>query len=528
MPELTLAMEMLGVTKRFPGTLAVDGIDLDAAPGEVHALMGENGAGKSTLMKILAGSFDDYTGAIRVGGREVTLHSPAQAQACGIAMIYQELSLAPPLSVAENLLAGRLPTRGPWLDRRAMEAETRRCLARVGLDVDPHTPAEDLSLHEAQLVEVAKALAREPRILVMDEPTSALSRDEVERLFALMARLKADGLTILYISHHLPEVFAVADRVTVLRDGRKVATAPIADVTAEKLVEMMIGRAPGELYASRGGRRGEERLRVRGLTRRGFFHDVSFTLAAGEILGLCGLAGAGRSELARSLCGLDPRDAGRVWVDGREVWLGDGAAAIAAGLAYLPEDRKRDGLALRLSVGENVLSAVLPRLNRRSPGQPMVQRWMADLQVHPSEPEREVRTLSGGNQQKVLLAKWLAGDPKVLILDEPTRGVDVGAKAVIHRAIAEAADRGVGVILISSDLPELVALSDRLLVLRGGRLIGELSGAECNEERALLAANGEVQDRTTPSPSSTEEGSPPDSPPLRGGARGGGPRPDER
>jgi ABC-type sugar transport system ATPase subunit len=497
MDAVTLRLEQ--VSKRFPGTRAVDRVDFEARAGEVHALMGENGAGKSTLMKILAGAFDDYTGRILIGGEQVELRSPAAARARGIAMIYQELSLAPPLSVAENVLAGRLPVRrGVWLDRRALAEEAARALARVGLEIDPRTPVEDLSLHEAQLVEIAKALAGRPCILVMDEPTSALSREEVERLFDIIRRLRDEGLTIVYISHHLPEIFRIADRVTVMRDGRKVGTHAIRDVTGPQLVEMMIGGAAASLYATRAAAPGPPLLRVERLSRFGFFHDVSFEVRAGEILGLGGLAGAGRTELARSLCGIDPLDAGRVLLRDREIAPADPAAAIAAGLAYLPEDRKAQGLALRMTVAENTLAAVIPRhctfgFHRPGPGRGLVARLVAALQVHPPEPSREAATLSGGNQQKVLLAKWLATDPEVLVLDEPTRGVDVGAKAVIHRAIADVADRGKAVILISSDLPELAGLSDRIVVLRKGHVLGELAGGGVTEEKVLLAANGELE-----------------------------------
>ncbi|MBI5832491.1 MAG: sugar ABC transporter ATP-binding protein [Armatimonadetes bacterium] len=495
---------MVGVTKRFAGTVAVDGVDFELLPGEVHALMGENGAGKSTLMKILAGSFADYTGQILIDGQPVDLRSPQAAQANGVAMIYQELSLAPPISVAENLLAGRLPGRGPWLDRRALTEQARACLARVGLEIDPAVPVEDLSLHEAQLVEVAKALATEPRILVMDEPTSALSREEVDRLFELIDRLRGEGLSIIYISHHLPEVFRIVDRVTVMRDGRRVITHAIGEVTSRSLVELMVGGSVNTLYpvrerpASAVG--SQPLLRVEGLTRYGFFHDVSFALRPGEIVGLCGLAGSGRSEVARSLCGLDPLDEGRVFLAEEPLMAGDYGAAIGAGLAYLTEDRKAQGLALRLTIGENLLAASTPRLTRwgryrEALGRPTTAGLLTALQVHPAEPEREVSTLSGGNQQKVLLGKWLATEPRVLILDEPTRGVDVGAKAVIHRAVAHVADQGHAVLLISSDLPELVGLSDRILVLREGHLIGELRGEERSEETALLAANGELPGR---------------------------------
>lgn len=496
MEQLGVALRMEGVSKRYPGTLAVDGVDFTVQAGEVHALVGENGAGKTTLMKILAGSFDDYTGRVFLGSAPVALHSPAAAKAAGIQMIHQELSLAAPLSIAENVLAGRLPRRGPLLDRRKMLAETRRFLVRVGLELDPLTPVEEISLHEAQLVEIAKALANSPCILVMDEPTSALSRQEVERLFEIIRRLRRQGLAIVYISHHLSEVLQIADRVTVLRDGRRVATEKISDVTSARLVEMMVGRSVWGLYAERKAPPGRERLVVEHLSRYGFFHDVSFGVRAGEVLGLGGLSGAGRSELARSLCGIDPIDAGRIRLDGRTLRCSRYQDAIRAGLAYLTEDRKAQGLALRMSLAENVLSAIIPRHCRRGVywpgrGSGLLGRLIDALAILPPQPRRMARTLSGGNQQKALLAKWLAAEPQVLILDEPTRGVDVGAKVIIHRAIAELADAGKCVILISGDLPELVRLSDRILIMRQGHLIGQIDKADATEASVLLAANGE-------------------------------------
>jgi len=495
--EIETALELRGVSKRYPGTLAADDVSLSVRSGEVHALIGENGAGKSTLMKIIAGSFDDYTGEVLLNDRPVTLHSPAMAKAAGIAMIQQELSLAGPISVAENILAGRLPSRRGLLDRKAMLAEASRCLSLVGLGhLDPLAPAEEISPHEAQLVEIAKALGRDPCILVMDEPTSSLSREEVDRLFEIIRGLRRRGLAIVYISHHLPEVLAVADRVTVLRDGRKVATKDIRDVTAAQLVEMMVGRSVSDLYAERTTTPGARKLSVEHLTRRGFFHDVSLHVCAGEVLGLGGLSGAGRSELARCICGIDPVDAGRIVLDGRPLSLRSYRAAVRAGLAYLTEDRKAQGLALRLRMGGNILSALIPRHSRwgvYSPGRGrgVLKRLVGALDITPPQPGRLVGTLSGGNQQKVLLAKWLATDPQVLILDEPTRGVDVGAKVVIHRAIAELADAGKSVILISSDLPELVGLSDRIAIMRQGHLVGEIGRADATEASVLLAANGE-------------------------------------
>jgi len=491
-----IALELRKVTKRYPGTLAVDGVDMDVRAGEVHALLGENGAGKSTLVKLIAGSFSDYTGQVLIAGREVTLHSPAAAKGHGIEMIHQELSLAPSLSLAENILAGRLPTRLGILNRQALLAEARRCLDQVGLELDPDTLVDQISQHEAQLVEIAKALGNRPRILVMDEPTSALSREEVERLFVLIRRLREQGLAIIYISHHLPELHEIADRITILRDGKKVVTTEMSEVTSAQLVNLMVGRLVSELYPQRNRSPGDERLRIAHLSRWGFFHDVSFAVGGAEILGIGGLSGAGRSELARSICGIDPIDAGKVFLDGREVTPDNYGAAIANGFAYLTEDRKSLGLALRLDVADNILAGIVDRLSIgglywQGRGASAVHEMIDKLQVNPPDAQATVGNFSGGNQQKVLLAKWLVTNPQVLILDEPTRGVDVGAKAAIHRAITEAADRGIAVILISSDLPELVGLSDRIVILRKGHLIGRVADDARSEDAVLLAANGE-------------------------------------
>jgi ABC-type sugar transport system ATPase subunit len=497
--DIGIALRMQGVSKRYPGTLAVDRVDFEVRAGEVHALMGENGAGKSTLMKMLAGSFDDYTGQIHVSGRAVELRSPSQAREYGIGMVYQELSLAQPISIAENLLVGRLPvTRGGLVDRKGMEREARRCLRQVGLDhLDPSRRIEEISQHEAQLVEIAKVLGRNPCILVMDEPTSALSREEVKRLFDIIRKLRKRGLAIVYISHHLPEVFEIADRVTVMRDGRKVGADDLANVTPKSLVQMMVGQTIDEFYHQRKRELGDTLLAVKHLSRYGFVHDISFELRAGEVLGVAGLAGAGRSELGRSLCGLDPVQEGQVTLAGDELRLGDYPHAVSRGLVYLSEDRKNQGLFLRLSVSQNMVSALTPQHSRfgfyrNGEDASIVAGQLEQLSVAASSPDAEVNSLSGGNQQKVLLGKWLAKRPRVLILDEPSRGVDVNAKRRIHEAVMALADRGAAVLLLSSDLPELVGLSDRAIVLRNGHLIGELRKEEMTEESVLLAANGEL------------------------------------
>jgi ribose transport system ATP-binding protein len=495
--EIGLALEMKHVSKRFPGTIAVDDVGFEVFAGEVHALVGENGAGKSTLMKMLAGSFDDYTGEISVNGREVKLHSPTIAKKYGIGMIYQELSLARPISITENLLAGRLPKKGPFLDRKKAREQAKALLKRVGLDLDTDLPIEDISQHEAQLVEIARVLGNNPCILVMDEPTSALSREEVERLFEIIVTLKNRGIAIVYISHHLPEIFRIADRVTVMRDGKKIATKAIGEVGREEIVQMMVGRSVKEFYKREERELGDTRLKVAGLSRFGFFHDISFEARRGEILGICGLSGAGRTELARVLVGLDSCDEGTIELDGAAVKGSSMAEFLEQGIAYLTEDRKIEGLALRLAVDDNVLSAIVDRLSSASvfskaKGMPVVGELVKELAIYPADPSRTVGNLSGGNQQKVLLAKWLASEPKVLILDEPTRGVDIGAKMTIHSSIEKLAREGCTVLLISSDLPELVGLSDRVMIMRKGHFTREMQYGECSEESLLLAANGEA------------------------------------
>jgi ribose transport system ATP-binding protein len=487
---------MRQVGKRFPGTIAVDCVDFEVYAGEVHALVGENGAGKSTLMKMLAGSFNDYTGQVFINDKEVALHSPSIAKKYGIGMIYQELSLAKPISIAENILAGHLPRKGPFIDKLAMHADAKRLMARVGLDLDPDLPIEDISQHEAQLVEIAKVLGTNPCILVMDEPTSALSREEVERLFTIIDTLKKRGLAIVYISHHLPEIFRVADRVTVMRDGKKVATRNVAEVRREEIVQMMVGRSVKEFYKRHERTLGELRYSVKNLSRWGFFHGVDFEARKGEILGICGLSGAGRSELARVLVGLDPADSGEMVLDGEKLQGKGMAYYLAKGVAYLTEDRKSEGLAIRLSSEDNILSTITDRLTKglvynKKSGAGTMDKLIKELSVYPADPSRTVGNLSGGNQQKVLLAKWMAGEPKVLILDEPTRGVDIGAKMIIHEAVERLADAGNTIILISSDLPELVGLSDRVMIMHKGRFTREMPYEDCNEEALLLAANGE-------------------------------------
>ena len=491
------SLEMKHISKVFPGTRAVDDVSFSVRPGEVHALIGENGAGKSTLMKIMAGSYADYTGEVSMNGKVVNLYSPAAAKEFGIGMIYQELSLARPISIVENLMAGRLPKKKgtPLIDWKAAERNSRILLDRVGLgDLDVHKPISEISQHEAQLVEIAKVLGADPCVLVMDEPTSALSSTEVNRLFAIIRQLKNQGIAIAYISHHLQEIFEIADRITVMRDGKHVKTADIGEVTYEEIVELMVGRSIKEFYAKSDTQIGAEVFRLEDVSRYGFFHNVNLSVHAGEILGVCGLAGAGRTELARSIMGIDPLDMGTIYLVGEKIKISNMSEAINRGITYLTESRKIDGLALDLSVAENCLACIIPRLSRgpfyssrRNRGK--VEELIDALQIFTPGIDVPVRNLSGGNQQKVLMAKWLAAVPKVMILDEPTRGVDIGAKEIIHKAIVNMAAQGNSIILFTSDLPEMVGLCDRAVIMHQGHIIGEIDRKNMSESSLLLAAN---------------------------------------
>lgn len=493
------ALDMQKVSKRFPGTLAVDQVDFRVKKGEVHALMGENGAGKSTLMKMLNGLFNDYTGDIFINGEKKLLHSPMLAKEAGIGMVYQELSLARRISIYENLLVGRLPKKNAlFIDKKKAIAEAKELLSRVGLDyIDPTLDVSEISQCEAQLVEIAKVLGFNPSIVVMDEPTSALSSEEVNRLYGIIRQLKSEGLAIVYISHHLAEIFDIADNVTVMRDGKLVGSLPVSETNPDHLVEMMVGEPVKNFYADHESNiQKEVVLKAEDYTRWGFFHHVNFELHKGEVLAICGLAGAGRTEIARALIGVDKSDGGKVIVHGKEVHFKDFGQAIAGGLGYLTEDRKVVGLALNQTVADNVTSCII---DQNSNGiffsaaglNGLVDEKIHEMSVYPADRERLVNSFSGGNQQKVLMAKWLASGVDILILDEPTRGVDVNAKQVIHNVVKDYVSKGNSVILLSSDLPEVVGLADRAVILREGHTIGEIQKKDMTENSILIAANGE-------------------------------------
>ncbi|MBO9644793.1 MAG: sugar ABC transporter ATP-binding protein [Pseudacidovorax sp.] len=497
-------LELRSISKTFPGVKALRDVRLTAWPGQVHALMGENGAGKSTLMKILSGAYIPDAGAeIRIDGQPVRIEGPADAKRLGVSVIYQELSLAPNLTVAENIFMGRALRKGPMVDRAGMAAACVATLERLGADFGPHTPVAQLSIAQRQLVEIARAVQFDCRILVMDEPTTPLSTHETQRLFALIRRLRDEGLAILYISHRMDEIDELADEVTVLRDGSYVGTLSRAQLSRDALVKMMVGRDLSGFYRKDavGQHTGEVVLTVKDLADGRRVRGCSFQLRAGEVLGLAGLVGAGRTELARLLFGADLRTAGevRVGVDGSLVDVRQPADAIRHGILYLTEDRKGNGLFLDLPVRDNINVMVCPRdaasggvMNRRRARERAAEA-IRRLSIRVASPKVTVGSLSGGNQQKVLLARLLELGPRVLILDEPTRGVDIGAKSEIYRLIDELAQRGVAVLVISSELPEIVGVCDRVVVMREGRLVGEVggtTGTPITQEAIVALATG--------------------------------------
>ncbi len=466
--------------------------------GEVRALMGENGAGKSTLVKVLGGVIRRDSGEMRVDGQPVDFHSPHDARDAGIAVIYQEPTLFPDLSIAENVVMGYHPLGGlKRIDRRAMHQRVQGLLDRLGVRLDPERPVRGLSIADQQIVEIAKALSFDARILIMDEPTAALSGPEVERLFNVTRTLREQGAAVLFISHRLDEVFTLCDTATVMRDGAVVHDARIADMTPDEMVRRMVGRELSTLYPKQDADVGAPVLNVHRLTREGVFFDVSFDVRAGEIVALAGLVGAGRSEVARAIFGIDKADAGHVEVAGKRLPPGKPTAAMRTGIGFVPEDRRQQGLVMDLSIARNTALTRLSALTRiglirSSDEDTLAREWATRMQLKFHRLGDSVGTLSGGNQQKVVLGKWLATDPKLLIVDEPTRGIDVGTKSEVHRMLSELAGRGLAVLMISSELPEVLGMADRVYVMREGRLTGELSRAEANEESVIRLATAPV------------------------------------
>ena len=491
--------ELSGISKRFAATQALDDVSLDLLPGEVHALVGENGAGKSTLVKIMAGVHQPDSGAIRLDGEAVQIHGPAHARALGIAVVHQEPRLFPDLTVAENVFIGHAPSgRFGSIDWGATRRAAQALFDELDVQFDVGAPVRGLSMADQQLIEIAKSLSVDARVLILDEPTASLSAHEVERLFAIVRRLRDRGVSVLFVSHRLDEVFILCDRATVFRDGRHVVTTPTKELTTADLVRHMVGRTVS-LFPKVETPIGDVLLEVEGLTRVGVFRDVGFSVRAGEIVGFAGLVGAGRTEVARVLFGIDQRDAGEIRLGGTPVSFASPSAAMHAGIAYLPEDRHQEGLVLDFSIAQNVTLPILPRLFPRllvnaSRERAVAQDQTEQFNVRMTGVDQLVGALSGGNQQKVVLAKWLASGPTILILDEPTRGIDIGAKVEVHRIISELAASGLGIILISSDLPEVLAMSDRILVLHEGRITAEIPHDRATQERVMFAATGNAGD----------------------------------
>ncbi len=505
MTEPVLRME--AISKEFPGVRALDDVHLDVMGGEILALLGENGAGKSTLMKILSGVYHKDSGRISLDGKEIEVHSPHQAQTLGITIIYQELNLMPNLSVAENIFIGREPNRFRFVSWGELHRKTRELTARLGLQISPSALVRNLSVAEQQMVEIARALSVEARVIIMDEPTSALTQNEVEHLFTIMRELQAQGLGIIFISHRMDEVFEISDRITVLRDGKNAGTVDTASATADEIIRMMVGRPVSEFFGKAESNPGEVILEARNISKTGSINEphkavlrnVSLSVRAGEIVGMAGLVGSGRTDLARCIFGVDKRDSGEILIYGTPTSIRSPRDAIRAGMGMVPEDRKQQALFLAMSVASNASMAVLGDVaklgfvsDKRESS--MVAGFVEKLSIRLATMKQRVLDLSGGNQQKVVIARWLALKPRILIMDEPTRGIDVGAKVEVHALMHALAHEGVAIIMISSELPEVLAMSDRILVMHEGELVGELMRAEANAERigALMTGEGAI------------------------------------
>jgi len=495
MENLTV-LEMHQIRKTFPGVVALDGVDFELRKGEVHVLLGENGAGKSTLIKILSGAYQRNGGQIFLNGREINIRNPKHAQELGIASIYQELTLVPHLSAAENIFLGREPTRPPGIiDNKKLFKAAQILLDDLGLDISVRALIKDLGVAQQQMVEVAKALSLDATILIMDEPTSALTEHEIKTLFAVIRRLKEKGVSIVYISHRLEELFEIGDRVTILRDGKYVGTHDVAAVTRPELVRMMVNRELTEQFPKQKSRKGDEILRVEGLTRKGALKNISFSLYAGEVLGIAGLLGSGRTELARAVFGADRIDSGKVYVKGRLQHIQSPRGAIHLGIGLLTEDRKTQGLILSLSVKENICLSNLDHFSKMG----IVNPRKEDKAVRPVVQELRIKTpslnqkamyLSGGNQQKVVMSKWLLSRADILFFDEPTRGIDVGSKVEIYQWMNRLTAEGAAIVMISSELPEILGMSDRILVMHQGQIVKEFSREEATQEKILHCALG--------------------------------------
>jgi ribose transport system ATP-binding protein len=489
-------LQLEGIVKRFPGVVALNGVSLEVRAGETHALLGENGAGKSTLIKTIAGVYHPDAGEIRLDGRPARIRNPHDAQALGISTIYQEFTLAPDMSVAENIFLGREPLLIRALsivDRRELIRRTRDVLTSLDLQIDPEATVRHLGVAQQQMVEIAKALSLDARLIIMDEPTATLTSHEIDRLFETIGRLEQRGVAVIYVSHRLEEVKAIAGRATILRDGTYVATVPVASTTIDEMIRLMVGRDLKEKFPKVKVAPGNEVLRVEHLTRNGILHDISFSVRRGEIVGIAGLVGSKRTETARAIFGADPIDGGRIFLHGREMTARTPADAIRHRIALVPEDRKRHGIFACLSVHDNVVLSGLRQFSRRGlldvrRARQRAQEFVSSLRVATPDLDKWARDLSGGNQQKVVIAKWLNTNAELFLFDEPTRGIDVGGKIEVYRLMGELVSRGAAIVMISSELPEILGMSDRILVMRDGRICGEFDRADATEEGILNCA----------------------------------------
>lgn len=494
---MTPALEMRHISKAFPGVVALDDVSLTVGESEIHALLGENGAGKSTLMKILAGAQPKDGGEILLYGQAVTIDSPQKAMELGISIIYQEFNLVPYLSVGENIYLGREPRAvlPGFVDFRKLYADAQAVIDNLGVKIDARTPVNRLSIAQQQMVEIAKATSRKSKIIVMDEPSATLTTHELVALFRLMRQLKSEGVTIVYISHRLEEISEVCDRATIMRDGKWVATEDVKDLTREDIIRLMVGRELKDAIPKVAAEQGQVALAVRNLNRAGVLHNITFEVKQGEVLGIAGLVGAGRTETARAIFGADAIDSGTIEIFGKPVKIKSPQDAIKYGIGLVTEDRKQQGLVLGMAVRENTTLANLGALanlgfiNSREERK-VAEKYRTDLGVKTPHIEQAVQNLSGGNQQKVVLAKWLYTGSKILIFDEPTRGIDVGAKSEIYKLMNALAAQGVAIIMISSELPEVMGMSDRILVMHEGRITGELLRAEATQEKIMHLATG--------------------------------------
>uniref|UniRef100_A0A7C3MHK5 Sugar ABC transporter ATP-binding protein n=1 Tax=Dictyoglomus thermophilum TaxID=14 RepID=A0A7C3MHK5_DICTH len=494
-------LRMEGISKTFPGVQALDRVDFEAYSGEVMALVGENGAGKSTLMKILSGAYRKDAGRIYVDGKRVEIQDPYHAQLLGISTIYQELNVTPNQTVAQNIFLGReIKRKGilgklGFVDKKEMEKRAKEILDRVGANIDPKELVKNLSVAQRQMVEIAKALSLDAKIIIMDEPTSALGPEEVEKLFEIIRQLKEHGIAIIFISHRLEEIFKIADRITILRDGKMVGLMSRDEATFDKVIYLMVNRPLGDMFKKEEVSKGKPLLDVKNLKSE-IIKDVSFTLYEGEILGIAGLVGSGRTELVRLIFGADPKISGEIYLNGEKVEIQSPEDAVKHGIGLVPEDRQNQGLILKMSVRENIGVTIIRKILKflgfidKNKLTEIAENFVKRLNIKTPSIFEKVLYLSGGNQQKVVLAKWLASNPKVLILDEPTRGIDVGAKAEIHAIMSQLAKTGIGIIMISSEIPEILAMSDRILVMSEGKIVAELPRSEATQEKIMAYASG--------------------------------------